>query len=86
MKAVKAIGWYLDDSNIAQVSINLTDYQTTPIHVAFEECVKDAESLKIAVVGSQIVGLVPLNVYYQYIMQCSIYFLLGNTYDCRILY
>ena len=42
--------------------MNLTDYKTTPLHVAYEECKKDAEMLKLPIVGSEIVGLVPLQV------------------------
>ncbi|XP_023223921.1 formimidoyltransferase-cyclodeaminase-like isoform X2 [Centruroides sculpturatus] len=60
LKNCQAIGWWLDESNIAQVSINLTDHETTPIHTAFEEVSSDARELNIAVTGSQIVGLVPL--------------------------
>ncbi len=40
---MKAIGWYLEEQELAQISINLTDFHTTPMHVAFEECRKDAE-------------------------------------------
>ncbi|CAI8045001.1 Formimidoyltransferase-cyclodeaminase [Geodia barretti] len=43
LKAVKAIGWYLDDQDLAQVSINICDFQTTPLHVVFEEVCKDAK-------------------------------------------
>ena len=60
LKCVKAIGWELAEKDITQVSINLTDYQTTPIHIAYEECVKNAVQLNLPVVGSEIVGLVPL--------------------------
>jgi len=60
LKACQAIGWYLQEQNIAQVSINLTDFDVTPIHVAYEECKKDAEEINLAVTGSEVVGLVPL--------------------------
>ncbi len=60
LKAIKAIGWYVDEYNMAQVSINLDNYKITPPHVVFEECVKDAKELKLAVVGSELVGLIPL--------------------------
>ena len=43
LKAVKALGWYLDEEDLAQVSINLTDFEITGMHVAFEECSKDAK-------------------------------------------
>lgn len=57
---VQGMGWYLDEANLAQVSLNLLDYHQASMHNAFEECVKDAKELKLAVCGSQIVGLVPL--------------------------
>jgi glutamate formiminotransferase/formiminotetrahydrofolate cyclodeaminase len=60
LKAIKAIGWYVDEYNMAQVSINLDNYKITPPHVVFEECVKDAKKLNIAVCGSELVGLIPL--------------------------
>jgi glutamate formiminotransferase/formiminotetrahydrofolate cyclodeaminase len=60
LKAVKAIGWYVDEYNMAQVSINLDNYKITPPHIAFEECVKDAKELNLAVCGSELVGLIPL--------------------------
>jgi glutamate formiminotransferase/formiminotetrahydrofolate cyclodeaminase len=60
LKAVKAIGWYLDDQNLAQVSVNICDFQTTPLHVVFEEVCKDAKEQRLAVVGSEVVGLLPL--------------------------
>lgn len=43
LKGVKALGWYLEEQDVAQVSMNLTDYESTPLHVAFEECSKDAK-------------------------------------------
>jgi hypothetical protein len=57
---VQAIGWWLEEANMAQVSMNLTDHDVTPIHVAYEEVCKHAAALKLPVVGSEIVGLVPL--------------------------
>lgn len=60
LKKVQGIGWYLKECNMAQVSLNLLDYEVTPLHVVFEEIKKDAKELKLPVVGSQIVGLVPL--------------------------
>ncbi|NIM47790.1 MAG: glutamate formimidoyltransferase [Gemmatimonadales bacterium] len=59
LKAVKGIGWYVDEYNLAQVSMNLDDYRITPPHVAFEECAKRARELNLAVVGSELVGLIP---------------------------
>jgi glutamate formiminotransferase/formiminotetrahydrofolate cyclodeaminase len=60
LPAVQGIGWWLEEANIAQISLNLTDYDVTPIHLAYEEVCKDAAALSLAVVGSEIVGLVPL--------------------------
>ncbi len=59
LKAVRAIGWWVDEYDVAQVSINLEDYRTTPPHVAFEACAEQARALKIAVAGSELVGLIP---------------------------
>ncbi|XP_061549036.1 formimidoyltransferase-cyclodeaminase [Phycodurus eques] len=60
LKKVQAIGWYLDEASIAQVSTNILDYEQTPLHRVYEEICKDAEDLKLPIVGSQIVGLIPL--------------------------
>lgn len=61
-KAVKAIGWYIEEYGIAQVSMNLTDINVTSLHEAFEACCRSAESRGMRVTGSEIVGLVPLRV------------------------
>ena len=61
LKAVKAMGVFLERHNIAQVSINLVDFETTPPHAAFEEVRKQARSLGSEVTGSEIVGLTPLS-------------------------
>ena len=60
LDAVQGIGWWLAESNIAQISLNLTDMDLTPMHLAFEEAKKDAKELNIPVTGSEVVGLVPL--------------------------
>jgi len=60
LKAVKAMGVVVDRLNIAQVSINLVDYETTPPHIAFEEVKNLARSLGVDATGSEIVGLTPL--------------------------
>jgi len=59
LKAVKAMGVLLEAHNIAQVSINLVNYHTTPPHVAFEEVKKQAATIGVKVTGSEIVGLTP---------------------------
>ena len=60
LKAVKAIGWYIPEYGIAQISMNLTNIQITPIHVAFDEVCRSAASRGMRVTGSELVGLVPL--------------------------
>lgn len=60
LRAVKAVGWVIDEYGRAQVSINLTDFKTTPLHAVFDECCRVAESLGMRVTGSEVVGLVPL--------------------------
>lgn len=60
LKACKAIGWFIEEFGIAQVSINLTDISITPLHIAFEECVKKADARGVRVTGSELVGVVPL--------------------------
>jgi len=59
-KEVKGMGWYVDDYNLAQVTVNLNNYLVTPPHILFEAVKEEAAKLKIAVAGSQIVGVVPL--------------------------
>jgi len=71
LKKTKAIGWYIEEYGIAQISINLTDISVTPVHVAFDEVVKRAEERGIRVTGSELVGLVPL----QSLLDAGKYFL-----------
>lgn len=60
LKAVKAIGWYIEEYGIAQVSMNLTNLAVTPLHAAFEAVCRSAERRGLRVTGSELVGLVPL--------------------------
>lgn len=60
-KAVKGIGWYVDEYDMAQVSMNLDDYKISPLHLVFEEIVRIAKILNLAVCGSELVGLIPLD-------------------------
>jgi glutamate formiminotransferase/formiminotetrahydrofolate cyclodeaminase len=62
LKGVKAIGWYIEEYGIAQISMNITDIRATPLHLAFEECCKSADRRGMRVTGSELVGLVPLQV------------------------
>ncbi len=61
LKAVKGIGWFIEEYGIAQVSMNLTNIAVTPVHVAFDECVRAAAARGVRVTGSELVGLVPLS-------------------------
>ncbi len=60
-KAVKAIGWFIKEYGVAQVSINLTDISVTSVHKVFEECCKSADKRGLRVTGSELVGLIPLS-------------------------
>lgn len=62
LKGVKAIGWYIEEYGVAQISMNITDIRATPLHLAFEECHKSADGRGMRVSGSELVGLVPLDV------------------------
>jgi len=59
LKSCKAIGWFIDEYGIAQVSMNITDINTTPLHVAFDEVCRAAQARGLRVTGTEIVGLVP---------------------------
>ena len=60
LKAVKAIGWYIEQYRQAQVSVNLLSYRTTPLHVVYETAREEAAKLGLVVTGSELVGLTPL--------------------------
>jgi glutamate formiminotransferase / formiminotetrahydrofolate cyclodeaminase len=60
LKSVKAIGWYIEEYGIAQISMNLTNIAVTPVHTAFDEVCHKAEARGVRVTGSELVGLVPL--------------------------
>ncbi|MDR6940261.1 glutamate formimidoyltransferase [Mucilaginibacter pocheonensis] len=60
LKAVKAIGWYIEEYGIAQISMNLTNIEITPVHKAFDEVCAKANERGIRVTGSELVGLIPL--------------------------
>ena len=62
LKGCKAIGWFIEEYGIAQVSMNVTDIKATPVHIAFDEVVAKAAHRGIRVTGSEIVGLIPKNV------------------------
>lgn len=60
LKSVKAIGWFIEEYGIAQISMNLTNINITPVHIAFDEVCKKATERGIRVTGSELVGLIPL--------------------------
>jgi glutamate formiminotransferase/formiminotetrahydrofolate cyclodeaminase len=71
LKKTRAIGWYIEEYGIAQISINLTDITVTPVHIAFDEVCEKARLRGIRVTGSELVGLIPL----QAILDAGKYFL-----------
>lgn len=71
LKSVKAIGWYIEEYGIAQISMNLTNISITPVHVAFDEVCKRADERGLRVTGSELVGLIPL----QAMLEAGRYFL-----------
>jgi glutamate formiminotransferase / formiminotetrahydrofolate cyclodeaminase len=62
LKGVKAIGWFIEEYGVAQISMNITDRSATPLHAAFEACRESADRRGMRVTGSELVGLVPLEV------------------------
>lgn len=80
LKNVRAIGWYIEEYGIAQVSMNLTDINVTPVHVAFEEVCEKSLSHGVKVTGSELVGLIPL----QSILDAGKYFLQKNQLSTEI--
>ncbi|XP_076158801.1 formimidoyltransferase-cyclodeaminase [Alosa pseudoharengus] len=71
LKKVQGMGWFLEEANLAQVSTNILDFELTPLHTVYEEICKNARDLNLPVVGSQIVGLIPL----QAVMDCANFYI-----------
>jgi glutamate formiminotransferase/formiminotetrahydrofolate cyclodeaminase len=71
LKSVKAIGWYIEEYGVCQISMNLTNINVTPVHMAFDEVCKKATERGIRVTGSELVGLIPL----KSLLDAGIYFL-----------
>ncbi len=61
LKSVKAIGWYIQEYGVAQISMNLTNITVTPVHIAFDEVCDKASARGVRVTGSELVGLIPLD-------------------------
>ncbi len=72
LKAVKGIGWYIEEYGIAQISYNLTNISITPMHIAFDETCKAATKRGLRVTGSELIGLIPL----QAMLDAADYFLI----------
>lgn len=77
LKAVKAVGWFIDEYGIAQVSVNLINYKITPLYRLFEEGRKEARKLGLRVTGSELVGLIPKEA----LLECGRYYL-GRQGKC----
>ncbi len=60
LKEVQAMGWFVNEYNLAQITMNIMNYKITPLHTVFEEVKKDAKELNVGLAGSELVGLVPL--------------------------
>ncbi len=71
LKSVKAIGWFIEEYGVAQISMNLTNISITPVHIAFDEVCRKADARGIRVTGSELVGLIPL----QAMLDAGSYFL-----------
>lgn len=80
LKSVKAIGWYIEEYGIAQISMNLTNISVTPMHVAFDAAVERAHARGLRVTGSELVGLVPL----QSMLDAGKYFLAKQRRSCGL--
>jgi glutamate formiminotransferase/formiminotetrahydrofolate cyclodeaminase len=88
LKAVKGMGWFVDEYNLAQVTVNLNDYQVTPIHTMFEAVKTEAAALNVGVAGSEIVGLVPLASFLmaaEYYMEKEGLFILDEDQKVRLV-
>jgi glutamate formiminotransferase/formiminotetrahydrofolate cyclodeaminase len=80
LKSVKAIGWYIEEYGIAQISMNLTNISVTPVHIAFDEVCRKADARGVRVTGSELVGLIPL----KSILDAGRYFLLKQQRSCGV--
>jgi glutamate formiminotransferase/formiminotetrahydrofolate cyclodeaminase len=82
------MGWWVDEYNMAQITMNLTNYKVTPIHVAFEEAKRLASEINVAVAGSELVGLVPLEAMLQaadYYMEKENLFIIDEEQKIRLV-
>ncbi|MDZ7877649.1 MAG: glutamate formimidoyltransferase [Saprospiraceae bacterium] len=79
-KSVKAIGWYIEEYGLAQVSMNLTNLSVTPLHIAFDACCLSAEKYGVRVTGSELIGLLPKFV----LVEAGQYFLIKQGRDLGV--
>jgi len=80
LKSVKAIGWYIKEYGIAQISMNLTNISVTPVHIAFDEVCRKAGARGVRVTGSELVGLIPLKA----LLDAGRYFLAKQKLSCGV--
>jgi glutamate formiminotransferase/formiminotetrahydrofolate cyclodeaminase len=80
LKSVKAIGWYIQEYGVAQISMNLTNINVTPVHIAFDEVCKKAMERGIRVTGSELIGLIPLKC----MLDAGAYFLKKQNRSCGV--
>jgi len=80
LKNVKAIGWFIEEYGVAQISMNLTNIKKTPIHIVFDEVCKSAQKRGIRVTGSELIGLIPL----KSMIEAGKYFLKKQKRSCGI--
>ncbi|CAF1235958.1 unnamed protein product [Rotaria magnacalcarata] len=88
LKCVRGLGWWFEEGNLAQISLNLTDFEITNIHIAYNQCIAEAEMLNVGVCGSQIVGLVPLKpllIAAEYFMEKENLFILDEDQKIRLV-
>ena len=80
LKAVKGLGWYIEEFGIAQVSYNLTNINITPMHFVFDETCKAAKERELVVTGSELIGLIPL----QAMLDAADYFLMKQERSLKL--
>ncbi|CAF3598382.1 unnamed protein product [Rotaria socialis] len=88
LKCIRGLGWWFEEGNLAQISLNLTDFEITNIHIAYNQCIAEAEMLNVGVCGSQIVGLVPLKpllMAAEYFMEKENLFILDEDQKIRLV-
>ncbi len=80
LKSVKAIGWFIQEYGVAQISMNLTNINVTPVHIAFDEVCQKATERGIRVTGSELIGLIPLKC----MLDAGAYFLKKQNRSCGV--